>query len=119
MQANLLILNMNHHNTSYIIDILDLVVFKLMEKDFIRGITIYGPAIFSSILFEKNIISSSNLNLIGLLSKYLSPRNVSVILVEILASNMKDQTVFKNFIMSLRNLSSLRYLYSKINMLYG
>ena len=90
-----------------------------METDIIRGATRYGPKMFSDTLFEYNIISSSNLRLIGFLSKYLSPRNVSLILVDILASNVKSLIAFNDFIFCLRNVSSLRYLYNKINVLLG
>ena len=116
--ASLKCQNMVLHD-SYLITILHLDLFKQMEKDIIDGVIRYGPKMFSSILFEYNIISSSNLKLISLLSKYISPRNVSVMLVEILANNIKDQTVFKDFIVFLGNVPSLRYIYIKINIVFG
>ena len=68
-----------------------------MEKDFIDGAIAYGPQNLSVILYEHNIMSSSNIKLIDLLSEYVHPTNISVMLVEILANNVKDKTVFKDF----------------------
>ena len=90
-----------------------------MEKDFINGATTYGPTIFSRILFNYNIMSSSNLEVIELLSKFFSPRNVSVVLVELLSNNMKDPTIFTKFIDVLGNISPLHYLYKKIDIING
>ena len=90
-----------------------------MEKDLIDGAIAYGPEMFCNILLEYNIMSSSDVMLIGLLSEYVHSRNVSLMLVEILANNVKDKTVFKDFIIFLRREPSLRYLYHKINIVFG
>ena len=90
-----------------------------MESDLINGAIIYGPTNFSIILYKYNIISSFSFKLINRLSKLLSPRNVSVVLVEILANNIKDELIFKNFIHILENSSPLHYLYQKIGIIYG
>ena len=92
---------------------------EYIEKDIINGATTYGPTKFSTILFNYNIMSSSNLEVIELLCKYFPPRNVSVVLVELLSSNVKDPTIFKNFIDVLGNISPLHYLYKKIDTLNG
>ena len=92
---------------------------EYMEKDFINGAHTYGPTNFCTILFNYNIMSSSNLEVIELLSKYYPPRNVSVVLVELLSNNVKDPTVFKNFIEVLGNISPLHYLYNKIDIING
>ena len=90
-----------------------------MEDDIIDAVIEYGPKIFSSMLFQYNIFSSFNLKIMGLLSQYLPLKNVSVILVEILANNVKDTATFKDFINFLKNVSSLHYLYKKMNGLLG
>ena len=85
-----------------------------MEKDIIDAVTTYGPNNFSRILFEHNIMTSSNVELIHCLSKHLPPENVSIILVEILANNVKKSKVFKHFLFLLGNVSFLCGLYQKI-----
>ena len=92
---------------------------EYMEEDFINGATSYGPTNFSTILYNYNITSSSNLEVIEMLSTFFAPRNVSVVLVELLSSNMKDPTLFKKFIDVLENISPLHYLYKKIDILNG
>ena len=90
-----------------------------MEKDIISGVTRFGPERFSSMLVQYNIINSTNLKIIGMLSKYLPPKIVSIILVEVLANNIKDVTGFHNFIAILGNVSSLLHLYNKKNIILG
>ena len=90
-----------------------------MESDLINGAIIYGPTNFSIILHKYNIISSFSFQLIDTLSKYLPPRKVSVVLVEILVTNIKDELIFKNFIYILENTSLLHYLYQKIGIIFG
>ena len=100
-------------------NIIDVGIFKLMEEDVLNAVTGYGPKAFSIMLFQCSIISSFNLKIIGLLSQYLPPKNVSVILVEILANNIKDTTRIKDFINLLENVPSLHYLYKKFYMFWG
>ena len=100
-------------------NIIDVGLFKVMEEDIIYAVIGYGPKKISILLFQYSIISSSNLKTIGLLSQYLPPNNVSVILVEILANKVKDTSRFKDFINFLGNVSSLHYLYKKMNIILG
>ena len=90
-----------------------------MEKDIIQAVTVYWPKIFSIMLFQHDIISLSNLKIIGLLSQDLPPKKLSLILVEILANNVKITTRFKDFINFLGKISSLNYLSKTMNMLLG
>ena len=90
-----------------------------MEKDLTDGAVKYGPTKFSKILYKYNVVSSSTFILVERLSEYLPPTNVSVILVEILAHNIKEDMVFKKFIHVLENISTLRYLYLKICVIFG
>ena len=90
-----------------------------MEEDIFNAVTGYGPKKFSIMLFQYNIISSSNKKIIGLLSQYLPPNNVSIILVEILANNIKNTTRIKDFINFLAKISSLHYLYKKFYTFLG
>ena len=80
----------------------------------IDGATTYGPKIFSRILFEHNIMTSSNVEFIGWLNKHLPPQNTSVILVEILANNVKNPKIFKHFITFLGNVPFSHELYQNI-----
>ena len=97
----------------------DVGLMEYMENDLITGVTRYGPTNFSSILFKYYIMSSSNHELIGWLSKYLPPRNLSIVLVEILENNVQDPLIFKDFIHVLWNVSPLNYLYNKIYIVFG
>ena len=106
-------------NAERLTNTIDVGVFKMMEEDIFNAITGYGPKNFSIMLIQYGIISSSNLKIIGLLSQYLPPNNVSVILVEILANNIKDTTRIKDFMNFLGNVSSLHYLYKKIYIYLG
>ena len=98
----------------YLINISYVALFKHVEKDIMDGATTYGPNNLSRILFEHNIMTSSNVELIRCLSKHLPPENVSIILVEILANNVKNPKVFKRFLIFLGNVSFLCELYQKI-----
>ena len=106
-------------NTERLMNIIDVGIFEIMEKDIIHAAIGYGPKNFSSMLFQYSIISSSNLKIMELLSQYLPPNNLSIVLVEILADNIKDTTRIKDFINFLGNVSSLHYLYKKINTFLG
>ena len=106
-------------NTERLMNIIDVGIFQDMEEDIIHAVTGYGPKKFSIMLFQCSFISSSNLKIIGLLSQYLPPNNVSIILVEILANNIKDTKRIKDFINFLGNVSSLHYLYKKFCTLFG
>ena len=106
-------------NTKWLINIIDVGLFQLMEKDIFHAVIEYGPTNFASVLFQYNIISSFHLNITGLLGQYLPPNNVSVILVEILANNVKHTATFKDFINFLANVSSLHYLYKTMNRILG
>ena len=88
-----------------------------MVKDFTDGAVKYGPTKFSIILYKYNIVSLSTLILVERLSEYLPPTNVSAILVEILANDIKDDLIFKKFFHVLENVSTLRYLYHKIRVI--
>ena len=90
-----------------------------MEKDLTEAADKYGPTKFSKILYEYNIMSLSTHTLLQRLSEYLPPTNISVILVEILAHNIKEDLVFKRFIDVLEKESTLRYLYLKIRVIFG
>ena len=87
--------------------------------DLIDGAVEYGPTNFSIILYKYNIVSLSTHTLVQRLSQYLPPTNVSVILVEILAHNIKDDQIFKNFFHVLEKESTLHYLYHKIRVIFG
>ena len=106
-------------NAERLTNIMDVGIFEIMEEDIFYAITEYGPKKFSIMLFQYSIISSSNQKIIGLLSQYLPPNNVSVVLVEILANNIKETTIIEDFINFLRNVSSLHYLYKKFYMYLG
>ena len=106
-------------NAERLTNIMDVGIFEVMEEDIFNAVTGYGPKKFSIMLFQCSIISSSNLKMIGLLSQYLPPNNVSVILVEILANNIKETTIIKYFINFLGNVSSLHYLYKKFYIYLG
>ena len=90
-----------------------------MGKDLIDGAVKYGPTNFSIMLYKYNIVSLSTLLLAQRLSEYLPPTHVSVVLVEILAHNIKDDQIFKKFFHALENISTLRYLYHKIRVIFG
>ena len=90
-----------------------------MENDFIHEAVKYGPTKFSKILYKYKVVSLSTLILVERLSEYLPPTNISVILVEILAHNIKEDLVFKKFIHVLEKVSTLRYLYHKIRVIFG
>ena len=106
-------------NAERLTNIIDLGIFNTMEENIFNAVTGYGPEKFSIMLFQYSFISSSNLKIIGLLSQYLPPNNVSVILVEILADNIKDTTRIENFINFLGNVSSLHYLYKTFYTFFG
>ena len=106
-------------NAERLTNIIDLGIFKIMEENIFNAVTGYGPEKFSIMLFQYSFISSSNLKIIGLLSQYLPPNNVSVILVEILADNIKDTTRIEDFINFLGNISSLHYLYTEFYTFLG
>ena len=90
-----------------------------MENDLIDGAVEYGPINFSITLYKHNIISLSTHILVQRLSEHFPPTNVSVILVEILAHNIKDDQIFKKFFQILEKESTLRYLYNKIRVIFG
>ena len=94
-------------------------VFKGIENDLVEEARMSGVHNFSNILFEHNIIRSSHIDLVGSLGNYLPPDNLSVILVEIIANNVKNQSIYKAFINVLQNVSSLHYLYNKVEVLLG
>ena len=106
-------------NTERLMNIIDVGIFEVMEEHIIHAITEYGPKNFSNMLFQYRIINSSNLKIMELLSQYLPPNNVSIILLEILANNIKDTTRIKDFINFLGNVSSLHYLYKIFYTLFG
>ena len=106
-------------NAERLTNVIDLGIFNFMEEDIFNAVTGYGPEKISIMLFQHSFISSSNLKIIGLLVQYLTPNNVSVILVEILADNIKDTTRIKHFINFLGNISSLHYLYKKFYTFLG
>ena len=106
-------------NAARLTNIIDLGIFNFMEEDIFNAVTGYGPEKISIVLFQYSFISSSNLKIIGLLSQYLPLNNVSIILVEILADNIKDTTRIEDFINFLGNISSLHYLYKKFYTFLG
>ena len=90
-----------------------------MQDDLIDGAVEYGPTKFSILLYKYGIVSLSTIVLVKRLSEYLSPTKVSVVLVEILAHNIKDDRIFKKFFHVLEFESTLRYLYHKIRVIFG
>ena len=94
-------------------------LIEYMDKDLIDGAVKYGPTNFSIILYKYNVVSLSTFILVQTLSEYFPPTNVSAILVEILANNIKDEQIFKKFFRVLENVSTLRYLYHKIRVIFG
>ena len=94
-------------------------VFIAMEIDIIHEAKRSGVHNFSSLLFEYHIISQSDLDLVGWLSEYLPAENLSLILVELLANNVKNPSKYKMLINFLGNVSSLHHLYQKVEVLLG
>ena len=98
----------------YIVD-----VFKEIEIDLVEEVMKSGIYNFSSLLFEYDIISHNEMNLIGWLSENLSPDRLTLVLVEILANKVKKPVMYKAFLYFLEKVSSLHYLHNKVEVLLG
>ena len=92
-------------------------MFKQIEIDLVEEITKSGIYIFSSLLFEYDIIGHTEMVLIGWLSENLSPDQLSLVLVEILANKVKKPVIYKTFLYFLGKVSSLHYLHIKVEVL--
>ena len=90
-----------------------------MGKDLYEGAVKYGPTKFCKILYKYNVVNLSTFVLVERLSEYLTAKHVSLVLLEILALNIKDDLIFKKFYHVLENVSTLRYLYHKIRVIFG
>ena len=101
------------------INMLVVDVFKELEKDLVEEAKMSGVHNFSSLLFEHHIINSSDLDLVSWLGNYLPPEKLSVILVEIIANNVKNPSIYKAFINVLQKVSTLHYLHNKVEVLLG
>ena len=114
-----MIVNISSIRHKLLTNMLTVDVFKGMEVDLRREATTSGVQIFSSLLFERHIISPSDFDSVSWLGKYLPPENLSLILVELLANNVKNPYKFKAFINFLRDVPSLHHLHNKIEVLLG
>jgi len=89
----------------------------MMEIDLIEEVKRYGPQTFSSILFYNNIISSQNLAFINWLRKHLPAEKLSVIIVDIIANNVKNPSTYSSYIRLLKSDLSLHNLHLKFEVL--
>ena len=92
-------------------------MFKQIEMDLVEEVMKSGIYNFSSLLLEYDIISHTEMDLIGWLSENLSPDKMSLVLVEILANKVKKPIIYKAFLYFLGKVSSLNYLHNKVEVL--
>ena len=91
--------------------------FENIEADLKYVIIRNGLESFSSALFEYDIISSDDRDFIRTLHKHLPLVESSVVLIEIMAYNVKNPATYWKLFKLFDNVSSLHHLYKKIKIL--
>ena len=89
-------------------------VFVQVEQDLSTEVECYGPRPFANILSYHNIISSKQLELIHFLIDVLHSDEAAVVLMDIIAENVKNPATYQAFKVCLEKEQSLNYLYQKV-----
>ena len=88
-----------------------------VEQDLSYVITKHGPNVIAGTLFNYNVISSNEFELMQHLSKGLPIQKATVVLIEIISGNIKDPVKYEALLNCLEKETLLNYLYNKIKIL--